>query len=473
MRKAILAVFACLFATAALAQSNAASSAGNGFVVRDATILTVSHGRIEHGSVYVKGGKIAAVGTNEQVTVPAGVTVISATGKFILPGIIDTHSHTAVEGSVNEISLPNTGMVRIGDVIDPYDIAVYRQLAGGTTTALVLHGSANPIGGQSQIVKWKWGHPLADWFIPGAPRTIKFALGENPKSSNFRPPPGIPAQYPQTRMGVEEVIRKSFVDAKDYMAKWDDYEARKKRGENPIPPRRDILMETMADILKGNIDVHSHCYRSDEIMMLLNVADEQGFKIRELQHVLEGYKVAKEIAARGVGGGTFIDWWGFKAEAGDAIPYNVALMVRAGVLTSVNSDDAELARRLNLDAAKAMKYGGLTEEEALKLCTLNGAKQLRLDNRLGSIDVGKDADFAIWTGHPFSTYSRVETTFVDGEPLFDRNRDLEQRAALTKEKSERLKKDEDEAKKNERANRGRGNGAAKPDANPDGEGIDE
>jgi imidazolonepropionase-like amidohydrolase len=274
-------------------------------------------------------------------------------------------------------------------------------------------------------------------------------------------------------MGVEEVIRKSFVDAKDYMAKWDDYEARKKKGENPIPPRRDILMETMADILKGNIDVHSHCYRSDEIMMLLNVADEQGFKIRELQHVLEGYKVAKEIAARGVGGGTFIDWWGFKAEAGDAIPYNVALMVRAGVLTSVNSDDAELARRLNLDAAKAMKYGGLSEEEALKLCTLNGAKQLRLDNRLGSIDVGKDADFAIWTGHPFSTYSRVETTFVDGEALFDRSRDLEQRAALTKEKGERLKKDEDEAKKNEKTKGGRGNGAAKPDANPDGEGIDE
>lgn len=429
-----------LLATAALAQSN-------DFVVRDATILTVSHGRIEHGSIYVKGGKIAAVGTNDQVSAPSGVKVIDAAGKFVLPGIIDTHSHTAVEGSVNEVSLPNTGMVRIGDVLNPYDVDVYRQLAGGTTTALVLHGSANPIGGQSQIVKWKWGHPLQDWFIPGAPRTIKFALGENPKSSNFRPPPGTPLQYPQTRMGVEEVIRKSFVDAKDYMAKWDDYNARVKKGESPIPPRKDILMDTMADILRGNIDVHSHCYRSDEIMMLLNVADEQGFKIRELQHVLEGYKVSREIAAHGVGGGTFIDWWGYKAEAYDAIPYNVALMVKNGVLTSVNSDSNELARRLNLDAAKAMKYGGLTEEEALKLCTLNPAKQLRLEGRMGSIDVGKDADFAIWTGHPFSTYSRVDTTFVDGEPLFDRARDLDQRTALVKEKADRLKKDDEDSKK--------------------------
>lgn len=463
--RTISAFLLSLLAAVAYGQSN-------DFVVRDATILTVSHGRIEHGSIYVKGGKIAAVGTNDQVTAPAGVKVINAAGRFILPGIVDTHSHTAVDGSVNEISLPNTGMVRIGDVMNPYDIDVYRQLAGGTTTALVLHGSANPIGGQSQIVKWKWGHPLADWFLPDAPRTIKFALGENPKSSNFRPPPGIPAQYPQTRMGVEEVIRKSFIDARDYMAKWDDYDAKKKRGENPIPPRRDILMETMADILKGRIDVHSHCYRSDEILMLLNVADEQGFKIRELQHVLEGYKVAKEIAAHGVGGGTFIDWWGFKAEAGDAIPYNVALMVRSGVLTSVNSDDAELARRLNLDAAKAMKYGGLTEEEALKLCTLNPAKQLRLDHRLGSIDVGKDADFAIWTGHPFSTYSRVETTFVDGEPLFDRTRDIESRTSLAKEKAERIKKDEDEAKKNKPKN-GKGDKGDKPETNPDAEGIDD
>ena len=249
-------------------------------------------------------------------------------------------------------------------------------------------------------------------------------------------------------MGVEEVIRKSFTDARDYMAQWDEYDAAKKKGQNPIPPRRDLLMETMADILRGNIDVHSHCYRSDEIMMLLNISDEMGFKIRELQHVLEGYKVAKEIAAHGVGGGTFIDWWGYKMEAYDAIPYNVALMENAGVVTSVNSDSDELARRLNLDAAKAMKYGGLSEDEALKLCTMNPAKQLRLDHRIGSIDAGKDADLAIWTGHPFSTYSRVDSTFVEGEMVFDRQRDLQLRKDLAKEKADRLKKEaDDEAKK--------------------------
>ena len=419
----------------------------NVILIRDATILTISHGKIEHGSVLIRGTKIAAVGPSDQITAPADATVINATGKFVMPGIVDTHSHTAIEGSVNEISLPNSGMVRIRDVINPEDVNVYRELAGGTTTALMLHGSANPIGGQSQIAKWRWGRPAAEWPIDDAPRTIKFALGENPKSSNFRPPPGIPLQYPSTRMGVEEVIRKSFLDAKDYMAKWDDYDARKKRGENPIPPRRDLLMEEMSDILKGNVDVHSHCYRSDEILMLLNLSDELGFKVRELQHVLEGYKVAKEIAAHGVGGGTFIDWWGFKAEAYDATPYNVALMVRSGVLTSVNSDSDELARRLNLDAAKAMKYGGLTEEEALRLCTLNGATQLRLDKRLGSIDVGKDADLAIWTGHPLSTYSRVDTTFVDGQVVFDRERDLQMRKDRAKEKADRLKKEADDESK--------------------------
>jgi len=428
-----------------------AALAENVVLIRDATILTITHGKIEHGSVLIRGAKIAAVGPNDQVQALAGATVIDASGKFVMPGIVDTHSHTAIEGSGNEISLPNTGMVRIRDVLTNEDISSYRELAGGTTCSLVLHGSANPIGGQSQIVKWKWGHPVSDWPVADAPRTIKFALGENPKSSNFRPPPGIAAQYPQTRMGVEEVIRQSFTDAKDYAAKWADYDARKKRGEDPIPPRRDILMETMNDILAGKIDVHSHCYRADEIMMLLRLSDEQGFKIRELQHVLEGYKVAKEIAAHGVGGGTFIDWWGFKMEAYDAIPYNVALMDRAGVLTSVNSDSDELARRLNLDAAKAMKYGGLSEEEALKLCTLNGAKQLRLDHRIGSIDVGKDADVVIWNGHPFSTYSRVDTTFIEGEIVFDRQKDIAQRAALAKEKADRLKKEADEEKKNKPA----------------------
>ena len=428
-----------LFCVASLLLSVAAAGQERVTAITNATILTVTNGTIERGTVLIRGSKISAVGQN--VSVPAGARVIDATGKFVLPGIIDTHSHSAVEGSVNEISLPNTGMVRIADAMTADEISPYRQLAGGTTTALVLHGSANAIGGQSQIVKWKVGRPIAEWMVPDAPRTIKFALGENPKSANFRPPPGVERQYPATRMGVEEVIRKSFVDARDYMARWDEYEARRKRGEAAIPPRRDLLMETMADILRGRIDVHSHAYRADEILMLLDVAREQGFKVQAFQHVLEGYKVAREIAAAGTSSGTFIDWWGYKAEAYDATPYNVALMLRSGVLTAVNSDSDELARHLNHDAAKAMKYGGLTEEEALRLCTMNGAKMLRLDHRIGSIEVGKDADLAIWTGHPLSTYSRVETTFIEGDVYFDRTLDMQQREARAREKADLLVKE--------------------------------
>jgi imidazolonepropionase-like amidohydrolase len=410
--------------------------------ITNGTVLTITNGVIERGTVVIRGSKIVAVGPAGSTAVPSGAAIVDATGKFVMPGIIDSHSHTAVEGSVNEVSLPNSGLVRIADAMTAEDISVYRQLAGGTTAALVLHGSANAIGGQSQIVKWKWGKPIGEWFVKDAPRTIKFALGENPKSANFRPPEGIQRQYPSTRMGVEEVIRKSFVDARDYMAEWDEYETRRKRGEPVIPPRRDLLMDTMADILRGRIDVHAHCYRSDEIVMLLNLAREQGFHVKTLQHVLEGYKVAREIAVAGTGAGTFIDWWGYKAEAYDATPYNVALLNRASVLTAVNSDSDELARRLNQDAAKAMKYGGLTEEEALKLCTINPAKQIGIDGRVGSIEVGKDADIVIWTGHPLSTYSRVDTTMIEGEVYFDRARDAQQRRDREREKAQRLENDE-------------------------------
>ena len=410
-------------------------------VIRNATLLPITSAPIQNGTIVIRGSKIAAIGASSSVSVPSNAQVIDGTGKYVMPGIIDTHSHTAVQGQVNEGSAPVSAMVRIADALDPEDISVYRQLAGGTTAALVLHGSSNSIGGQSQILKWKWGRPVEEWFIPGAPRTIKFALGENPKSSNFRPPPGVERQYPQTRMGVEEQIRDAFTRARDYMAEWDEYEARRKRKEEAIAPRRDLMLETLADILRGNIDVHAHCYRSDEIVMLLNLSKEMGFTIRELQHVLEGYKVAKEIAAAGAGAGTFIDWWGYKAEAYDATPYNVALMERAGVLTVVNSDSDELARHLNHDAAKAMKYGGVSEEDALKLCTINGAKLLRIDNRVGSLEVGKDADVVIWTGHPLSTLSRVETTFIEGEVYFDRTRDLARRQEMAKEKSERLAKE--------------------------------
>ena len=430
--------------------TEAQTSASREILICNATVLTISNGTIENGSVLIRGTKIAAVGPVDQVRAGSGAQVIDATGRFIMPGIIDTHSHAGVEGSVNEVSLPNTGMVRIQDVLTSEDISAYRQLAGGTTAANILHGSANAIGGQNAIVKWKWGKPISEWQISDAPPGIKFALGENPKSSNFAPPAGTPRQYPATRMGVAEVIRDSFSKARDYMAEWDAYNANRNKA-NVIPPKRDLLMEEMAGILRGEVQVHAHCYRSDEIVMLIELADEFGFKIATFQHVLEGYKVAKEIAAHGgLGAGTFIDWWGFKAESYDGIPYNVALMTSNGVLVSVNSDSDELARHLNLDAAKAMKYGGLSEEEALKTATLNAAKQLGIDHRVGSIEPGKDADLVIWSGHPFSTYSRVETTMIEGEILFDRTRDLQLREERKNEKQALLQK-EREAEEREKA----------------------
>lgn len=421
-----------------------ASAAEREIVIRNGTVLTITNGVIQNGSVLIRGSKIAAVGPADSIRANAGATVIDASGKFVMPGIIDSHSHTAIEGAVNEGSLANTGIVRVRDVLTGEDINSYRQLAGGTTTALLLHGSANAIGGQSVIVKWKWGRPVSEWPIPGAPEGIKFALGENPKSSNQSPPTGVEKQYPLTRMGVEEVIRKAFTDARDYTARHEDYARRKARGEDVIPPRRELLMEEMAGILSGKVHVHSHCYRADEIVMLINLAEEMGFRIRTFQHVLEGYKVADEMARHGVGGATFIDWWGFKAESYDGIPHNVALMTRRGVVASVNSDSDELARHLNLDAAKSMKFGGLTEEEALRTCTINPAKQLGIEARVGSIEAGKDADLVIWTGHPLSTYSRVDTTLIEGEIYFDRQKDLAARESRAREKAERIARDRDD-----------------------------
>jgi imidazolonepropionase-like amidohydrolase len=429
---------------------SASIAAEQEILIRNATVLTVTKGVIENGSVLVRGTKIAAVGPADSIRASANATIIDATGRYVLPGIIDAHSHAGVVGSVNEGSLANTGMVRIMDVLTDEDVTAYRQLAGGTTAANILHGSANAIGGQNAIVKWKWGRPIEEWPIPDAPPGIKFALGENPKSSNFNPS-GSERPYPNTRMGVEEVIRESFIRGREYTERWERHRAAVKRGERPIPPKRDLLLEEMAAILRGDVHIHAHCYRSDEILMLMRVADEMGFKIRTFQHVLEGYKVAPEMAAHGVGGSTFIDWWGFKMEAYDAIPYNVALMARNGVLTSVNSDSDELGRRLNQDAAKAMKYGGLTEDEALRLATINPAIHLGLDHRMGSIEAGKDADLVIWTGHPLSTYSRVETTFIEGEIYFDRQRDQARRVELAREKQMLLDREKERAEREKAA----------------------
>lgn len=431
MKRYRLTVFLLLFAAFGVAAQ--AQERGE-VLIKNATILTASHGTIENGSILIRNGKIVAVG--KDVTAGAGARVIEATGKYVTPGLIDAHSHTAAD-DINEGTYSVTAMVRMRDVINEKDPNIYRQLAGGTTTIHLMHGSANSIGGQNVVLKLKWGKTPDEMFFADAPRTIKFALGENPKRAGNPTNPfggGRPPRYPATRMGVEETIREAFTQGREYIQLWDAYDAALKRGEKPLAPRRDLKLEAMADILRGKLLVHSHCYRSDEILMLISLADEFGIKIQTFQHVLEGYKVANEIAKHGAGGSTFSDWWAYKMEAWDAIPGNAAIMLHRGVVTSINSDSSDLARRLYQEAAKTMKYGNLTEEEALRFVTLGPAKQLKIDHRVGSIDVGKDADLAIFNGHPFSIYSHVEMTLIEGDVLFDRKLDLAKRETNLKEK---------------------------------------
>jgi imidazolonepropionase-like amidohydrolase len=411
-------------------------------VIRNATVMTVTQGTIENGSVLIRDGKIVEVGQN--VSVPRDATVIDASGKFVTPGIIDAHSHIAAE-SINEGSISVSAMVGIKEVLDPDDIAIYRALGGGVTTVNVLHGSANPIGGRNAVIKLRWGADADGLLFEGAPEGIKFALGENTKRE--RNPP----RYPSTRMGVMDVIRQAFVDAREYQANWREYEQRRARGErNLIPPRRDLKLETLAEVLDGTRLVHAHSYRGDEILQLLRLAEEFGVTIATFQHVLEGYRVAKEIAEHGAGASTFSDWWAYKVEAYEAIPHNAALMTEKGVVVSINSDSGEEMRHLNQEAAKAQKWGGLSETEALKLVTLNPAMQLGIEDRVGSIEVGKDADLVIFDDHPLSIYAVPLTTIVDGHVYFDREHDIARRQALADEKSALLEKQQQQQQRQER-----------------------
>ena len=396
-------------------------------VIKDATILTVSHGNIPKGSILIRDGKIAEVGPS--VAVPAGAMIIDAAGQFVTPGIIDPHSHIAIAGSVNEGTLAVTSMTAIEDVLEPADINIYRELAGGVTTTLTLHGSANPIGGTSATIKLRWGKDAKGLLFQGAKPGLKFALGENVKRG------GSTGRYPASRMGTEDVIRTAFMEARDYMGRWDDYRKRAASGDRTaIPPKKDLTLEPLAEVLRGNRLAYVHGYRADEMMMMLRLADEFGFKVNSFEHALEGYKIAKEMAAHGVVGSTFADSWAYKAEAWDAIPYNAAVMTRKGVLAALNSDSAERARRMNLEAARAMKYGGLNEQEALALITINSAKELKIDARVGSIDPGKDADLVIWSHHPLSIYAVAQKTLIDGEIYFDIQKDREMRRRMEEER---------------------------------------
>ena len=400
--------------------------------IRNATIVTVTRGTINNGTVLIKDGKIAAVGTN--VSIPSGADVYDGTGKFVSPGIIDAHSHIAND-AINEGTTSVSSMTGMGDVLDPTDISIYRDLAGGLTIANILHGSANPIGGKTVVIKLRWGKPRAeDLLMEGALPGIKFALGENVKRPGPQTGTG-PRRYPATRQGVEYVMRDAFTRAKVYQKAWQDYTAQKAKNAEALPPKRDLQLDALVEILEGKRLVHCHSYRADEILMMIRVADEMGFKVATFQHVLEGYKVAKEMAAHGAGASTFSDWWGYKIEAEDAIPGNAGLMTHKKVNVSINSDSAEHARRLNTEAAKSVRWGDITDDQALAMVTMNPAMQLRIDKRVGSIEVGKDADLAVWNHHPLSTLAIVERTYIDGTVYYDRVKDLQRAANVESEKS--------------------------------------
>lgn len=401
-------------------------------LIRNATILTAIGPAIEGGDILIRDGKIAAVGQN--LNAPAGARIVDATGLYVIPGIIDAHSHRGATGPINEGTIAVSAMVGIKDVINPSDIALYRAIAGGVTTINVLHGSANPIGGRNAIIKLRWGLDAEEMLLEGAPEGIKFALGENPKRTRT------PARYPNSRMGVQDVIRQAFIEAREYMRQWEEYERNRKRDKNAIPPRRDLKLETIAEILRGERHVHAHSYRADEILQLLRLAEEFGVKIQTLQHVLEGYRVADEIARHGAGASTFSDWWAYKVEANEAIPHNAAIMTERGVVVSINSDSPEEMRHLNQEAAKSMKWGGLSELEALRLVTLNPAIQLGIQDRVGSIEVGKDADLVIYKGHPLSMTGVVQQTYIDGKLYFDIELDRQRQAEIEHEKEALIEK---------------------------------
>lgn len=386
----------------------------------NATIWTCGPaGVISNGTLLIQNGQILKIG--RKVKLRKSTKVIDVQGAHVTPGIIDCHSHMASDGGINESTQAITCEVRIGDFVDCDDITIYRQLAGGVTSSNILHGSANPIGGQNQVIKLRWGAGDEVMKFAEAPPGVKFALGENVKQSNRGD--DYTTRYPQTRMGVEQLFRDAFAAARDYEKRHDDWMV-SRRG---LPPRRDLELDALVEIVNGKRWIHCHSYRQDEILALIRVLDEHDITIGTFQHILEGYKVADAMAKHGAMGSAFSDWWAYKFEVYDAIPYAGALMHNAGVVVSFNSDDAELGTRLNTEAAKAVKYGGVSEEEALKFVTLNPAKQLRIDKYVGSLEKGKHADFVVWNGHPLSGFTRCEQTWIDGVRYFDRTEDAEVR----------------------------------------------
>jgi imidazolonepropionase-like amidohydrolase len=414
---------------------------GQNLLVKNGTVLTVTKGTIAKGDILILDGIIKKIGENLEA--PEGVKVVDASGKYVIPGIIDSHSHIAIT-AVNESSEAITPEVRIRDVLNAEDTAIYTALSGGVTMIHTMHGSGNPIGGQNIVLKMKWGLPAEEMIVPEAYSTLKFALGENVKQANFYTPA---PRYPQSRMGVNAIIRRELLRAKNYMEQWDRYlkvKKSKKSAKILLPPRKDLRMEALADVLRGKMMARCHSYRADETLEFIKLSKELGFKIACFEHASEAFKIAKELSAERIGISIFLDNWAYKIEAFEGIAYNAAYCTKKGVLVSINSDSSERIRRLFNDAAKAMKYGGLSEEEALKLITINPAVQLGVERIAGSLEVNKHGDIAIFNEHPLSAYTRCEMTIIEGEVYFDRAQYLKEREEMAKKKQKEEKKNKGE-----------------------------
>jgi imidazolonepropionase-like amidohydrolase len=438
MRKATFLIIAAAVLLAGASLPGFAD--GGNLLIKNGTILTVTRGTIPRGDVLIMNGIIKEIGENIQA--PPGVRVVDAAGRFVIPGIIDSHTHIALAGT-NEGTEAITPEADVGTVVVADDTGILTALSGGVTMVHTLHGSANPIGGLNVTLKMKWGRPSEELIVKEALPTLKFALGENVKQSNRQATAGQERRYPATRMGANAIIRREFLKAKNYMEQWDRYE-KLKSSKNPprglLPPRKDLRMEILADVLRGRIVARCHSYVATETLEFIELSKELGFKVACFEHCWEGYKIAKELAEAGIGISVFADSWAYKMEAAEGIAYLAGYCTKQGVLVSINSDSGERIRRLFNDAAKAMKYGGLSEEEALKLVTINPAIQLGVDKIVGSLEVGKQGDVAIFNEHPMSAYTRCDMTVVEGDVYFDRDEYL-------KEREEAAKKAEAEGKK--------------------------
>jgi len=431
MRNAALPRFT-VFALIAAAALVPAFADGGDILIKNGTVLTVTKGVVK-GDVLVVNGIIKEIGGT--IAAPPGVRIVDAAGRFVLPGLIDSHTHIALAGT-NEGSEAITPEADVGTVISADDTAILTALSGGVTMVHTMHGSANPIGGPNVVLKMKWGRPSEELVVKEALPTLKFALGENVKQAGRAVQPGQTQRYPATRMGANAIIRREFEKARNYMEQWDRYKraaAAKTPPRNLVPPRKDLRMEVLAEVLRGERVARCHSYQATETLEFMELAKEFGFKIQCFEHIWEGYKIADEMAAAGIGISVFADSWAYKMEAAEGIAYDAGYCAKRGVLVSINSDSGERIRRLFNDAAKTMKYGGLTEDEAVRLVTINPAIQLGVDKIVGSLEVGKQGDIAVFSEHPMSAYTRCDMTIIEGDVYFDRD-------ALVKEREEAAKK---------------------------------